>query len=83
MDRKYLIIPVSELKKVEFDSVLEHSLETLNYSGDGKRTFIKWSESDPDFISDIKNAEGPYTLQEIREILTSDQWLSASKKKVT
>ena len=83
--RKYLIIPATEVKKIIFDHVMEHAPGTLVYSGDGKKTFIKWKGDDPDFVSSIKNSEGPYTHDEILEIIRSDDWISPPKstKKVT
>lgn len=80
-NRKYLIIPASEIKKIVFDDILETAADTLVYSGDGKRTFIKWTGEDPEFISTIKNATGPYSQQEILEIIRSDEWTSKKKTK--
>lgn len=82
-DRTYLIIPASEVKKVNFDEVMEHSPKTLSYSKDGKRTFIKWKDSEPSFVSKIKNSEGPYTHKEILEIIRGDEWIGKPTKKVT
>jgi hypothetical protein len=82
-NRKYLIIPTSEIKKVNFDEIKEHSPETLSYSGDGKKTFIKWSGKDPSFLNDIKDVQGPHTHSEILEILRSKDWISSSKNKPT
>lgn len=80
-DKKYLILPVSEISKVNFDDVMETSHTTLNYSGDGKRTFVKWRGEDPSFVSKLKNAEGPYTHSEILEIIRSQDWISPTKNK--
>ena len=79
-DRKYLIIPATEVKKVDFDQVLEFSELTLSYSGDGKKTFIKWTGDDPDFISTLKKAEGPYSHEELLEIIRSSDWTNPKKK---
>lgn len=45
-NRNYLIIPVSELSKVDFNQVLESSPETLRKSIDGTKTFIKWDSAE-------------------------------------
>ena len=85
-DRKYLIIPKTELNKVNFNDVMEDSSDTLSYSADGKSTFIKWRGENPSFVSSIKNAKGPYTHTEILEIIRSDDWTTLTtktKKKVT
>jgi hypothetical protein len=80
-DKKYLVIPTSELKKVNFDDIMQHSHETLSYSGDGKRTFIKWVGQEPSFVANIENREGPYNHEEIKQILRSTDWISPSKRK--
>ena len=73
-DRKYLIIPTSELKKVDFSQIIETSPDHLLYSSDGKKTFIKWNGDDPDFITELKNVSGPYNNEEMREILKNKRW---------
>jgi hypothetical protein len=82
-NRKYLIIPSTEVKKINFDEIMETAHTTLVYSGDGKRTFIKWVGDDPSFVSGIKNAEGPYTHSEILSIIRSEDWISPVKKKTS
>ena len=73
-DRKYLIIPVSELKKVDFTKIFETSPEHLVYSSDRKKTFIKWEGDDPEFIANLKNVQGPYTNDEMIELLKTKTW---------
>lgn len=73
-DRKYLVIPVSEIRKVDFTKILETSPDHLVYSNNKKRTFIKWDGDDPEFVSYIKDAEGPYTNEEMLELLKSNKW---------
>lgn len=72
--REYLIIPVSELTKVNFDEVLETSAETVRKSIDQTKTFVKWDGETPAFVSTISGAEGPYTYEEILDILTGVEW---------
>lgn len=43
--REYVIFPVSEISKIDFNLVLENSAETLRRSVDGTKTFIKWNGS--------------------------------------
>ena len=99
-NRQYLIIPVSEISKIDFALVHETSAETLRKSVDGTKTFIKWDQlpydptpyeiinaetnqletvypqepQPPAFIADIVGAEGPYTYEEILEILDGPEW---------
>lgn len=74
-NRKYLIFDVSELNKIDFNKVCESSIETLRYSSDNSKTFIKWdTENEPDFIFNLTSKEGPYNQNEILEILSADFW---------
>lgn len=75
-NREYLVLPVSELNKVDFDQVLETSADTVRKSIDGNKTFIKWEGDEPSFVSQISNIEGPYTYEEICEILNTNEWTS-------
>jgi len=79
MERTYLIIPTSELSKVDFSQVCETSSETVRKSVDETKTFIKWDSSEPSFVSSITGTEGPYTKQEILTILATDDWVSSEE----
>jgi hypothetical protein len=41
-NRRWLVIPASEVENVDFNQVHENSPETLRYSVDGTKTFIKY-----------------------------------------
>jgi hypothetical protein len=73
-NREYLILPVSELTKVDFNLVLETSAETVRKSIDETKTFVKWDGEAPAFVATISGAEGPYTYDEILNILTGVEW---------
>ena len=73
-NRSYLIFPVEELSKVDFSLVGETSVDTVRKSVDETKTFVKWDGSEPDFVYDIADAEGPYTHAEILEILATEEW---------
>jgi len=77
--RKFIIFPISELSKVDFDQVVETSADTVRKSTDGTKTFVKWDNLEPSFVSTLENAEGPYTYQEILEILSTEEWTSESE----
>jgi len=74
--REYLILPVSELTKVDFNLVLETSAETVRKSIDETKTFVKWDGETPAFVATISGAEGPYTYSEILDVLTGAEWTS-------
>lgn len=73
-NREYLIIPTTEVSKIDFTQVCETSEETLRFSTLGDKTFVKWDGETPTFVADIVGAEGPYTYSEILEILSSPEW---------
>jgi len=73
-NREYLVIPVSELTKVDFNLVLETSAETVRKSIDETKTFVKWDGETPAFVATISGAEGPYTYSEILDVLTGVEW---------
>lgn len=74
-DRNYLILPVSELSKVDFEQVCETSAETVRKSVGQNKTFIKWDGNiQPTFVPGLLNTEGPYTHDEMLEILNTEEW---------
>tara|TARA_R110000868_G_scaffold51388_4_gene162987 strand:+ start:2006 stop:2257 length:252 start_codon:yes stop_codon:yes gene_type:complete len=73
-NREYLIIPTTEVSKVDLTQVCEISSDTLRFSILSDKTFVKWDGETPAFVSDIVGAEGPYTHTEILEILSSSEW---------
>ena len=77
--RSYLIIPTSEVSKVDFTKVCETSADTLRKSVDGAKTFIKWDGSNPSFTASIDNTEGPYNHSQIKTILSGTDWTSAEE----
>ena len=76
--RKYIIFDVSELNKINFNEVLENSQSTLRYSLDGTKTFIKWEDIEPSFLSNLLTKSRIYTLEEISEILLTSEWFDVS-----
>ena len=74
MSRTYLIVQASDVGSIDFAAVCETSAETLRYSVDNTKTFIKWDGGQPAFASGLTGTEGPYTNEEIRAILATDAW---------
>jgi hypothetical protein len=71
-NRRYLIIPSSIVDDIDFSQVHETSKDTLRYSVDGTKTFIKYDLPDrPDIYSEEYNE---YTHEEILEILSGEEW---------
>lgn len=68
-----MIFNVSELNKINFDEVLETSVDTVRKSSDDK-TFVKWDGETPQCVLDLTTKEGPFTYEEILLILESSNW---------
>ena len=75
--RQFMIFNISELSSINFNEVLETSAETVRKSVDGTRTFVKWDgESAPECVTNLTTKEGPYTYNEILEIMSTSAWSS-------
>lgn len=72
--RRFAIFSTTEIDKVDFSLVKETSADTLRKSVDETKTFVKWDEEQPDFVSTLSTLEGPYTHTEILGILSSAEW---------
>lgn len=83
MELEYIIFNVNELPKVDFSAVCENSQYTIRKSIDGTKTFIKWeSEHTPWFLSLLETKEGPYTLDQISNILLTPEWTHLTHKPI-
>jgi hypothetical protein len=74
--RNFAIFSTTELNKIDFTQVLETSAETLRRSVDDTKSFIKWDGEQPEFVNTLETLEGPYTYEEILEILSTPEWSS-------
>ncbi len=74
MNKIYIIFNVSELNKIDFNQVLETSMETIRKSVDETKTFVKWDGVEPSFISSLTTKEGPYTYEQMINILSTNEW---------
>lgn len=72
MSKTYCIINSDEVGSVDFDQVAETSADTLRYSLDGTKTFVKYEGEQPSFLS----GKTQYTHSEILAILATDEWSS-------
>jgi len=68
---KYVIINSDEVDSVDFSKVQEISENTLRYSLDGSKTFVKFdSDTTPSFLE----GKTQYSHSEILTILATDEW---------
>ena len=70
--KNYVIIDASEVSSVDFDQVAETSADTLRYSLDGAKTFVKYEGTQPFFLL----GKTEYTNEEILSILSGPEWAS-------
>jgi hypothetical protein len=70
MSRQYVILNADEVSTVNFDEVLETSADTLRFSLDGSKTFVKFEGDTPSFLAG-KTAN---THSEMLEILAGEEW---------
>ena len=74
-NRNFMIFNVSEVSNINFEEVLETSEETLRKSVDGTKTFVKWDgEEIPLSVQSLQTKDGPYTYEEILDILSTPEW---------
>ena len=70
---KYVIINSDEVNSVDFSLVQETSAETLRFSVDGTKTFLKFNT---DTVPSFLECKTQYNHSEILEILATDEWVS-------
>jgi hypothetical protein len=73
-NRRFMIFNVSELNQIDFNTVLETSADTVRKSVDETKTFVKWDGTMPTCVSNLTTKEGPYTYDEILQILNTPEW---------
>jgi len=70
--RTYCIINSSEVSGVDFDQVLQTSVDTLRYSVDGTKALLKYEGTQPFFLL----GKTEYNHEEILNILSGPEWTS-------
>lgn len=73
-NRVFMIFSVSELNKIDFNQVLETSIDTIRKSVDGTKTFVKWEGPTPSSVQSLTTKQGPYTYEEILTIMATNEW---------
>jgi len=68
----YCIIDSSEVGNVDFAQVLQTSADTIRYSLDGTKTFVKYEGTQPFFLL----GKTEYNHEEILTILSGPEWQS-------
>ena len=76
-NREFMIFNISELNQIDFTQVLETSEETVRKSVDETKTFVKWDGVIPESVNNLTTKEGPYTYDEMIQILSGPEWTSS------
>ena len=79
--RNFMIFSTSETGSIDFNEVLETSSETLRLNVSGSKSFVKWDgETIPTSVVSLTTKEGPYTYEEIKNILTGSDWTDTTEE---
>jgi hypothetical protein len=73
-NRKYVIIPTTEINNIDFTEVLETAPSTCRYSVDGDSTFVKYEGEQPPSVAAIESKSQEYSHEEILLILATEEW---------
>jgi hypothetical protein len=76
--RKYIIVDMLELNKINFDEVLETSSETIRKNFNKDKFIIKWRGENPSFLDSLETKSQIYSNSEILEILSNEEWSGPS-----
>ncbi len=74
--RTFMIFNVSELEKINFNEVLETSINTVRKSIDLTKTFVKWEGDTPPSVLTLTTTEGPYNYDEMVALMSTPEWQS-------
>ena len=74
-NKTYAIINASDVSNIDFNQILETSVNTLKYSANNSLILIKWT-TPPAFIyvDELVDPVGIYTHQQILSILRTAPW---------
>ena len=74
-NRRFVVLPTTEINNVNFDEVLETAPDTCRYSVDGSQTFVKYEGDMPPSVLAITSKSQEYTYEEILGILSTPAWV--------
>ena len=74
----YVMFNTNEIDKINFEEVFETSADTLRISNDEIWTFVKWEGDMPTSVQSLITKEGPYTHEQILELLDNPNWIKES-----
>ncbi len=73
-DNRYVIFDVTELNKIDFNQVLETSIDTVIYNLAETKTVVKYVFGDMPSSIQVLTTKELYSYSEIQNILTGSAW---------
>lgn len=73
-DRHYVIFNTSELNLINFNEVMEETIQTVRMSVNGLKTFVKYEGPMPPSVYSLTTKSIEYTHDEILTILSTPEW---------
>lgn len=74
-NRVFIIISSTEIPFINFEEILFKSYNDLILSVNKTKTILKWDgPTTPSFYDNLNTKEGPYTISEITQILSTPEW---------
>lgn len=74
-NRTYVVIPSGLARNINFDEVLETSLNTLRYSNNGKFTFVKYDGPMPPSVAGIAQGQrSSFTYEQMLTEISKPEW---------
>ena len=71
----YIIFDYSEANTIDFNQVQETSYKTLRVSNDNTKSVIEYIGDMPSSIQSLTFKEGPYTREQMLDIMTGSIWI--------
>jgi hypothetical protein len=73
--KTYVVFSVSEISSIDFNQVLQSSIEDLFYSIDGTKTFVSWNVSSvPDCVIKLNSKSDYLQYVDMLSILNTSDW---------
>ena len=72
-NRQYVVFNATEVNKIDFSQVMETSADTLRYSIDGTKTFVKYEGEQPQCIAELTTKDC-YCYYDMLNLMQTEEW---------
>ena len=73
--KTYVVFSVSEISLIDFNQVLQNSIEDLFYSIDETKTFVSWSEAEiPNCVINLNSKSDYYQYVDMLSLINTPEW---------